>query len=134
MISRTSQVYLDNLKYQKSFGGELMVVVLDGDVTRLFTARNRAALAAIESDIAKSGRFHTIIGPDTAVTFATRPPPQPRPTATPSPPRSPRAPRPMRHGSARSASSRSTTPSGCSSSCSTRRATSGHHSAGPSPT
>ena len=72
MVPNTSQVYLDNLKYQQSFGGELMVVVLDGDVRRLFTPRNRAALAAIESEIAGTGRFSTIIGPDTAMEFAHR--------------------------------------------------------------
>ena len=72
MVPDTSQVYLDNLKYQQSFGGELMVVVLDGDVRHLFTPRNRAALAAIESEIAGTGRFSTIIGPDTAMEFAHR--------------------------------------------------------------
>jgi hydrophobe/amphiphile efflux-3 (HAE3) family protein len=72
MISPASQVYLDNVKYQRSFGGELMVVVLDGDIRRLFTATNRAALAAIERDTMATGRFHTIIGPDTAMTFADR--------------------------------------------------------------
>lgn len=72
MVPNTSQVYLDNLKYQSSFGGELMVVVLDGDVRQLFTPRNRAALAAIESEITGSGRFSTIIGPDTAMEFAHR--------------------------------------------------------------
>jgi hydrophobe/amphiphile efflux-3 (HAE3) family protein len=72
MISPASQVYLDNLKYQQSFGGELMVVVFDGDIRRLFTARNRAALAGIERDTMATGRFHTIIGPDTAMTFADR--------------------------------------------------------------
>jgi hydrophobe/amphiphile efflux-3 (HAE3) family protein len=72
MVSNTSQVYLDNLKFQSSFGGELMVVVFDGDLRQLFTAHNRAALAAVESDIAGSGRFHTVIGPDTAIEFADR--------------------------------------------------------------
>jgi uncharacterized protein len=72
MVPSTSQVYLDNLKYQESFGGELMVVVLDGEVRRLFTPGNRAALAAIESDLAGTGRFSTIIGPDTAMEFAHR--------------------------------------------------------------
>lgn len=72
MVPNTSQVYLDNLKYQKSFGGELMVVVLDGDIRGLFTAGNRAALAAIEAEIARTGRFHTIVGPDTAMEFADR--------------------------------------------------------------
>jgi hydrophobe/amphiphile efflux-3 (HAE3) family protein len=72
MISPASQVYLDNLKYQQSFGGELMVVVLDGDIRQLFTARNRAALAGIERNTMVTGRYHTIIGPDTAMTFADR--------------------------------------------------------------
>lgn len=72
MLPGTSQVYLDNLTYQESFGGELMVVVLDGDVRRLFTSGNRAALAAIESELAGTGRFSTIIGPDTAMEFAHR--------------------------------------------------------------
>ena len=72
MVPRTSQVYLDNLRYQESFGGELMVVALDGDIRQIFTARNRAALAAIESEIAGTGRFSTIIGPDTAMAFAHR--------------------------------------------------------------
>jgi uncharacterized protein len=72
MVPNTSQVYLDNLKYQESFGGELMVVLFRGDIRRLFTPRNRSALAAIESEIAGTGRFSTIIGPDTAVEFADR--------------------------------------------------------------
>jgi hydrophobe/amphiphile efflux-3 (HAE3) family protein len=72
MLPGTSQVYLDNLTYQESFGGELMVVVLDGEVRRLFSPGNRAALAAIESELAGTGRFSTIIGPDTAMEFAHR--------------------------------------------------------------
>jgi hypothetical protein len=72
MVSPASQVYLDNLRYQESFGGELMVVVLDGGIGQLFTPRNRRALAAIEADIAASGRFHTILGPATAIEFADR--------------------------------------------------------------
>ena len=40
MVSNTSQVYVDNLKYQGSFGGELMVVVFDGDIRQLFTAQH----------------------------------------------------------------------------------------------
>jgi hydrophobe/amphiphile efflux-3 (HAE3) family protein len=72
MISPTSQVYLDNLKYQQSFGGELMIVVFDGDIRELFTSTNRAALAGIERDTMATGRFHTIIGPDTAMTFPDR--------------------------------------------------------------
>jgi hydrophobe/amphiphile efflux-3 (HAE3) family protein len=72
MVPDSSQVYLDNVRYQESFGGELMVVLLHGDIRRLFTPRNRAALAAIESEIAGTGRFSTIIGPNTALEFADR--------------------------------------------------------------
>jgi len=70
MVSPDSTVYRENLRYQGAFGGEVMVVVFDGDLHRLFTNDNRAELAALTTALQGTGRFHAIIGPDTALEFA----------------------------------------------------------------
>ena len=70
MVSPDSAVYRENLRYQGAFGGEVMVVVFDGDIHQLFTAENRAELDRLTSELQRTGRFHAIIGPDTALEFA----------------------------------------------------------------
>ena len=72
MVPPDSAVYRENLRYQRAFGGEVMIVVFEGDIHRLFTAENRAELARLTSDLERTGRFHAIIGPDTALEFAAR--------------------------------------------------------------
>ncbi len=72
MISSTSKVYRDNVRYQRGFGGEVMVVIYQGDVRRLFTPANRATLTRLEAALERTGRFHSIVGPDTSLVYAAR--------------------------------------------------------------
>ena len=70
MIARNSTVARDNVRYQRSFGGEVMIVLFDGDVRKLFSPANRAELARFEEDLARTGWFHAVVGPDTVLGFA----------------------------------------------------------------
>lgn len=70
MIPSGSKVYVDNVRYQKQFGGDPMLVLFDGDITKLFTKHNRAELERLESDLMKTGLFHAILSPLTTIRFA----------------------------------------------------------------
>lgn len=72
MVPPTSEAYLANLDYQESFGGEIMIVLLEGDIGQLFTASNLAELTSLETDLAATGRFQAIVGPDTGLEFGRR--------------------------------------------------------------
>ena len=47
-----------------------MIVVLEGDIRRLFTTTNRAEPARFTTDLERTNRFHA--GPDTGLEFAAR--------------------------------------------------------------
>jgi hydrophobe/amphiphile efflux-3 (HAE3) family protein len=70
MVSRGSNVYQDNVRYQGAFGGEVMVVIFQGDIRQMFTPANRAQLAQLEGQLQRTGLFQSISGPDTALEFA----------------------------------------------------------------
>ena len=69
LISAGSRIYRDNLRYQGSFGGEVMVIVLQGDVRQIVSPSNRAELARLESALERTGLFHSVLGPDTVLQF-----------------------------------------------------------------
>jgi hydrophobe/amphiphile efflux-3 (HAE3) family protein len=72
MVSPSSDAYLDNLDYQESFGGEIMLVLFEGDIDQLFTEANLAELTDLEADLAATGWFQAVVGPDTGLEFGRR--------------------------------------------------------------
>lgn len=70
MVSPSAQVFQENLRYQAAFGGEAMIVLFSGDVTRLVSPENRRRLEAMEQDLRRTGMFHAVIGPATVLRYA----------------------------------------------------------------
>ncbi len=69
MVPSGSRVYRDNVRYQRQFGGDPMIVLFEGDIRRLFTPGNQRQLTALEHDLERTGQYHAIISPLTAVRF-----------------------------------------------------------------
>jgi hydrophobe/amphiphile efflux-3 (HAE3) family protein len=70
LIDPSSQVYRTSVAYQARFGGEPMIVLYTGDVTKLLNGPNAAELRAVESELRASGHFAAVLGPMTALDFA----------------------------------------------------------------
>jgi len=70
MISPESDVFRENVRYQRAFGGEAMLVLYTGDLTTITNAGNLARLDAIERELRGTAQFTSIIGPLTALRFA----------------------------------------------------------------
>jgi hypothetical protein len=70
MVDPASQVYRVNERYQDTFGGEPMLVLLTGDIRALATGAALEEIRALEEDLRASGEFPAIVGPATALDFA----------------------------------------------------------------
>ena len=70
IVSASSQVYQDNLRYQRQFGGDPMLVLFEGDIRQLFVPPNIDELAALEEELNESGLYHAVLGPLTLLEFA----------------------------------------------------------------
>ncbi len=84
LVSPNSQVYQDNLRYQRQFGGEPIIVLLEGDLLQLFASPNVDELAALEDELQQlvpsspdgpsfdgdDALFHSVNGPLTTLRFA----------------------------------------------------------------
>lgn len=70
MIPSGSQVYVENERYQQQFGGDPMLVLLEGDIRELFSAHNLAELERLESELMETGLFHAVLSPLTTLRFA----------------------------------------------------------------
>lgn len=70
IVSASSQVYQDNLRYQRQFGGDPMLVLFEGDIRQLFVPPNIDELAALEEELNESGLYHAVLGPITLLEFA----------------------------------------------------------------
>jgi predicted RND superfamily exporter protein len=51
LVDSSSQVYLDNTRYQEHFGGETMLVLFTGDPVGLFSEANLAEMEALEAEL-----------------------------------------------------------------------------------
>jgi hydrophobe/amphiphile efflux-3 (HAE3) family protein len=70
LISSSSQVYADNVRFQDEFGGEQMLVLLTGDVRDVIAPDNLERLRALETELRATGLFHAVVGPVTALELA----------------------------------------------------------------
>jgi uncharacterized protein len=70
MVDPGSDVYRDDLRYQSTFGGEPMYVLLTGDIDAISTGPALAEIRAMEEDLRATGEFPAVVGPATALDFA----------------------------------------------------------------
>lgn len=70
IVDPNSDVYQENLRYQREFGGDPMLVLFEGDIFALFTPENRDALQALEAQLNATGDFESVLTPYTVVAFA----------------------------------------------------------------
>jgi len=55
MVDPASDVYRTSVRYQERFGGEVMILLFEGNVVYLATAEYRAELDGLEVDLARAG-------------------------------------------------------------------------------
>jgi uncharacterized protein len=70
MVDPGSEVYRINERYQDTFGGEPMLVLLTGDIRGMSTGAAQDEIRALEDDLRASGEFAAVVGPATALDFA----------------------------------------------------------------
>ncbi|MDW3217562.1 MAG: MMPL family transporter [Acidimicrobiales bacterium] len=75
-LNRDSQEALDNVEFQKQFGGEAVILLFTADddaiVPDLFSDANRAELARIEAELREIEEVSSVITPLTSVIFSSR--------------------------------------------------------------
>jgi len=70
IVSSSSQVYQNNLRYQEQFGGDPMLVLFEGDVRRLLSSPNVDTLRRLEVDLQGRKDVAAVISPLTVVQLA----------------------------------------------------------------
>jgi hypothetical protein len=70
IVSSSSQVYQENLRYQERFGGEPMLVLFEGDVRRLLSPPNVDTLRGLEADLQGREDVASVVSPLTVVQLA----------------------------------------------------------------
>ena len=70
LVSPSTQVFKDNVRYQDEFGGETMLVLFTGDPVGLFSNENMVALRGLEAELRATQGVATVVGPYTAVAYA----------------------------------------------------------------
>lgn len=70
LVDPSSEVARDNVRYQGTFGGEPMLVLLTGDIREIARQPALGAVRELEDDLRGSGRFASVVGPASALDFA----------------------------------------------------------------
>ena len=70
MVDPGAEVSRVNERYQDTFGGEPMLVLLTGDIRDMTSSDGLAHVRALEDDLRASGEFAAVVGPATALDFA----------------------------------------------------------------
>jgi hydrophobe/amphiphile efflux-3 (HAE3) family protein len=70
IVSSSSQVYKDNLRYQEQFGGDPMLGLFEGDVHRLLSPPNVDTLGRLEAELRGREDVASVISPLTVVQLA----------------------------------------------------------------
>ncbi len=71
IVPSGSEIYAQNVRYERQFGGEPVLVLFSGeDIRQLFTGENKAELAALEAELVASGLYHSVFGPLGLLEFA----------------------------------------------------------------
>jgi hydrophobe/amphiphile efflux-3 (HAE3) family protein len=72
LIGANSQVALDNVQYQKAFGGEPMLVMFSGSVNDLTSSAKLEQVRRLEAALKRSGKFYSVIGPYNTLRYVQR--------------------------------------------------------------
>ncbi len=72
LIGANSQVALDNVQYQKAFGGEPMLVMFSGSVNDLTSPAKLEQVRKLEAALKRSGKFYSVIGPYNTLRYVQR--------------------------------------------------------------
>ncbi|HEY7135625.1 MAG TPA: MMPL family transporter [Acidimicrobiia bacterium] len=70
LVPSGSRTYRDNVRFQRRFGGEPVLVLFTGDVRKLFEPDNAAKLAALDAKLDATHLYHSVLSPLTTVQFA----------------------------------------------------------------
>lgn len=75
LLNPDSKIAQDNLRFQKQFGGDPMLVLFearpgDGDIRQLFSTPNREEMRRLESDLVASGHYQSVLTPLLILEFA----------------------------------------------------------------
>jgi hydrophobe/amphiphile efflux-3 (HAE3) family protein len=70
LIGAQSQVAKDNVRYQATFGGDAMLIMVTGRIENLFTPTNLARQRRLEAQLRATGAFDSVIGPVDTLEFA----------------------------------------------------------------
>ena len=71
IVPSGSEIYAQNVRYERQFGGEPVLVLFTGaDIRQLFTGENKEELAALEAELLASGLYHSVFGPLGLLEFA----------------------------------------------------------------
>ncbi len=63
LVSPSTQVFKDNVRYEDEFGGETMLVLFSGDPVGLFSDQNIGALQDLEAQLRTTNGVATVVGP-----------------------------------------------------------------------
>jgi hydrophobe/amphiphile efflux-3 (HAE3) family protein len=69
LVDAHSKVYVDNVRFQNSFGGESMLVLFTGDVVDLFSPANLASLDKVEAELRTTPGVAAVISPASSLRF-----------------------------------------------------------------
>jgi hydrophobe/amphiphile efflux-3 (HAE3) family protein len=70
LVDPGSQAFEDNARYQDTFGGEAMMVLMTGDIGTITSPDGLAHVRALEEDLRATGEFETVTGPAVVLDFA----------------------------------------------------------------
>jgi len=70
LVSPSSEIAQDNARYEEQFGGEPIIVLLEGSLDDIFSTDNLAVLSEFEQQFSADERYRSIIGPLTVLRAA----------------------------------------------------------------
>ncbi len=70
LVSPSSEIFRNNVRYEDEFGGETMLVLFSGDPVGLFSQENLGALQDLEAELRATDGVATVVGPFSAVRYA----------------------------------------------------------------
>jgi len=71
IVPSDSETFRENVRYEREFGGEPVLVLFSGDdILDLYTDENRATLAKLEGEFEASDHYHSVFGPLGLLEFA----------------------------------------------------------------
>ncbi len=70
LVSPSSELARDNARYEEHFGGEPIIILLEGSLDDIFSTDNLAVLSEFEQQFSADERYRSIIGPLTVLRAA----------------------------------------------------------------